>query len=271
MKQDLEDTPELLSPVTRQFYLDSMDVMHEAGIDFLVGGAYSLAHYAGVVRHTKDFDVFVRKADLHRAMGAFERAGYRTELVFPHWLAKAFKPRSEDFVDIIFSSGNGLCDVDDEWFDHAVNGIALDRPARLVPAEEIIWTKAFIQERERFDGADIAHLLLARGPELDWDRLKKHFRGHEQILLAHLLLFTYIYPTERRRIPWPVVEELMQRVRDEKLPADGKRICRGTTISRAQYLPDIREHGFEDSRLEPHGPMKSEDVAHWTAAIGTIK
>ena len=269
MKQDLPATPELLSAKTRQFYLDSMKVLHEAGVDFLVGGAYSLAHHAGVIRHTKDFDIFVRKSDLHRALGAFERSGYRTELVFPHWLAKTFKPRSEDFVDIIFSSGNGLCDVDDSWFDYAVEGVALDLPARLVPAEEIIWTKGFIMERERFDGADIAHLLLARGPELDWKRLRDRFRGHEQILLAHLLLFTYIYPSERQQIPWGVVEELMQHVRDE--PRPDRKICRGTTISRAQYLPDIRDRGFEDSRLEPQGPMKPEDVAHWTAAIGTIK
>jgi len=269
MKQDLYPAPELLSDQTRDFYLNSMRILDESGIDYLVGGAYSLAHYCGVVRHTKDFDIFVRKRDLPRARGAFERADYRTELVFPHWLAKAFKPRSEDFVDIIFSSGNGLCEVDDEWFDHAVEGAALGQPARLVPAEEIIWTKAFIQERERFDGADIAHLLLARGPELDWPRLQKHFRGHEHVLLAHLVLFTYIYPTEREQIPWDVVEDLMQRVRDERPPHD--KICRGTNISRAQYLPDLREHGFLDARVPPHGRMKPEDVAHWTAAIGTIK
>jgi hypothetical protein len=269
MKQDYDEPIELLSDQTRQFYLDSMRVLDEAGVEFLVGGAYSLAHYAGVVRHTKDFDVFVRKSDLPRAVQAFEEHRYRTELVFPHWLAKAFKPRSEDFVDIIFSSGNGLCDVDDSWFEHAVNGYALDQPARLVPAEEIIWTKGFIQERERFDGADILHLFLSLGPELDWDRLKQRFRGHEQVLLSHLIMFTYVYPTEREQIPWALVDELVQRVRDEAVP--NRKICRGPTISRAQYLPDIRDQGFEDARLEPHGPMKSEDVAHWTAAIGTIR
>jgi hypothetical protein len=261
--------PEVLSAATKKFYHDSMHVLDEAGVEYLVGGAYSLAHYAGVVRHTKDFDVFVRKTDVYRALDAFEQRGYRTEFVFPHWLGKAFKPRSEDFVDVIFSSGNGLCDVTEEWFEHAVDGVALDVPAKLVAAEEIIWTKAFIQERERFDGADIAHLLLARGAELDWGRLVGHFRGHEQVLLAHLVLFTYVYPTERRQVPWQVIETLMERVRNEK-PPEGK-VCRGTSISRQQYLPDIRDRGFEDSRLEPYGPMKAEDVAHWTAAIGTIK
>ena len=265
----LETSPEILSEQTRRFYLQSMDVLDEAGVKYLVGGAYALGHHAGIVRHTKDFDVFVRKADVQRTLQAFEEHGYRTETVFPHWLAKAFKPRSEDFVDIIFSSGNGLCDVDDSWFDDAVDGIALDRPAKLVAAEEIIWTKSFVQERERFDGADIAHLLLARGPELNWDRIRRRFRGHEQVLLAHLVLFTYIYPTERNAIPWEVVEALFEQTREARPPE--RRICRGTFISRQQYLPDIRDRGFEDARLEPHGPMKAEDVAHWTAAIGTIK
>ena len=271
MKTDLIDdpgTPEVLSEATKKFYHDARRVLDEAGVEYLVGGAYSLAHYAGVVRHTKDFDVFVRKSDVRRALEAFEARGYRTEFVFPHWLGKAFKPRSEDFVDVIFSSGNGLCDVTDEWFANAVDGVALDEPARLVAAEEIIWTKAFFQERERFDGADIAHLLLARGKELDWDRLVGHFKGHEQVLLAHLILFTYIYPTERDQVPWPVIESLMQRVRNQ--PPPGRKVCRGTSISRQQYLPDIRERGFEDSRLEPYGPMKAEDIAHWTAAIGRI-
>ena len=36
-------------------------------------------------------------------------------------------------------------------------------PALVVPAEEMIWSKAFIQERERFDGADIHHLLRCKG------------------------------------------------------------------------------------------------------------
>ena len=267
--QILAGSPDVLSAKTRQFYLDAMKVLEEAAVDYLVGGAYALGHHAGIVRHTKDFDVFVRKIDVQRALEAFEQRGFRTETVFPHWLAKAFKPRSEDFVDVIFSSGNGLCEVDDSWFEHAVEGVAFDRPARLVAAEEIIWTKSYVQERERFDGADIAHLLLARGLELDWERLKRRFRGHEQVLLAHVMLFTFVYPTERQQVPWEVVEELMQRVRDQRPP--DRKICRGTFISRQQYLPDIRDRGFEDPRLEPQGPMRAEDVAHWTAAIGTIR
>jgi hypothetical protein len=261
--------PEQLDPQTLAFYHEAMDVLADAGIPYLVGGAYSLAHYASIVRHTKDFDVFVKKSDLERALEAFDRAGYATERVFPHWLAKAFRDKSDDFVDIIYSSGNGLCDVTQEWFDHAVDGTALGRPAKLVAAEEIIWTKCFIQERERYDGADVAHLIRARGLAMDWDRLVARFFGHEQVLLAQLILFTYIYPADRELVPWKVIELLYQRVKSER-PAEEK-IVRGTFISREQYLSDIRDQGYLDARIEPRGPMKAQDVAHWTAAIGTIK
>jgi hypothetical protein len=269
IEMSITESPDTLDSRTRQFYLDAMHALDEAGIEYLVGGAYSLGHHAGVVRHTKDFDVFVRKANCASALDALKSAGYSTERTFPHWLAKAFNPRSEDFVDVIYSSGNGLCDVDDEWFEHAVDGVALDQPARLVAAEEIIWTKAFIQERERFDGADIAHLLRARGRELDWKRLTKRFIGKEQLLLAHLLLFTFIYPAERTNVPMEVVEELMQGVRSQEPTMD--KVCQGTLISRSQYLPDLRENGYEDARLKPRGRMSAQDIAHWTAAIGTIR
>ena len=265
----LDLSPLDLDPRTRQFYVDSMRVLDDARVETMVGCAYALAQHAGIIRHTKDFDVFLRRRDLGTAREAFEACGYRTELVFPHWLGKAFLPHSDAFVDIIFGSGNGLCEVDDQWFEHAVAGRVFDRPARLVPPEEAIWTKAFVQERERFDGADIAHIILACGQELNWARLMKRFRGHEPVLLAHLILFRYIFPGSRDNVPQPVIDHL-QRIAAQVSEVDEK-ICRGTLLSRAQYLSDIGDHGYRDARLRPNGGMRPEDVAHWTAAIGTIK
>src|SRR5262249_30892737 len=152
---------------------------------------YAYARYTGVVRHTKDFDLFLRPEDSERALTALTRAGYQTELTFPHWLGKAH--RGNDFVDLIYSSGNGLARVDERWFEHAVEGEVLGVPAKLAPAEEILWSKAFIMERERFDGADVAHLLLCCAQNLDWDRLLARFGPHWRVLLTHLLLFGYVY------------------------------------------------------------------------------
>jgi hypothetical protein len=260
----------VLEPRIRDFYLRAMEVLDAAGVRYLVGGAYALAHHAGIVRHTKDLDVFITRDAFDRAAGALRGAGYKTDLIFPHWLGKAF--HGEAFVDLIFGSGNGLCPVEEEWFDHAVDGDVLGRRAPLCAAEEIIWTKAFIQERERFDGADIAHLLLARGRQLDWARLVRRFRagGHERVLLGHVILFGYIYPAQRDSVPAWVIEQLMQAVQSE--PRTDERVCRGTSLSRQQYLTDIHQRGHLDARHVAHGGnLTDDDIQRWTAAIDTAK
>src|SRR5205807_7701504 len=138
------------------FSRPAFEILGDAGVPFLLGGAYAFGHYTGIPRHTKDLDLFLRRADVRAALAAFTAAGYRTELLFAHWLGKAF--HGNDFVDIIFSSGNGMCPVDDAWFDHAIEAEVLGAKVRLVPAEEMVWQKAYIMERERFDGADVNHL-----------------------------------------------------------------------------------------------------------------
>ena len=52
-------------------------------VPFLVGGSHAFLEYTGIVRNTKDFDLFLRRADLDRAMEALRDAGYRTELHLP--------------------------------------------------------------------------------------------------------------------------------------------------------------------------------------------
>jgi hypothetical protein len=52
--------------------------------------------------------------------------------------------------------------------------------------------------------------------------------------------------------------------------APTERICRGTLISRAQYLIDIQKWGYQDARQTPGGSMTPEEIEAWTDAIGTI-
>jgi hypothetical protein len=251
---------------TRDFYVRTLAVLNEAAVPYLVGGAYALANLAGIERHTKDMDIFVREGDRDRILRALEAAGYRTEVTFPHWLAKAWIV--ERFVDVIYRSGNSLAQVDDAWFEHAVADEVFDIPVRLCPPEEIIWSKGYVLERERFDGADIAHLIRARGRSLDWHRMIHRFATQWRVLLAHLVLFGFIYPGERDTVPAWVIRELSDRLRREaEEPAPEERVCQGTLLSREQYLVDVGIWGYEDARLKPRGPMTAEEITHWTAAI----
>jgi hypothetical protein len=252
---------------TRSFYRQVFRMLDRQEVPYLVGGAYALARYAGIARHTKDIDVFVRASDVERALEVMDAQGCWTDLTFPHWLAKA--GRGDACCDVIFNSGNGLAAVDEEWFEHAIADEVVGIPVLLCPPEEMIWQKSFIMERERFDGADIAHLLRAQVERLDWKRMFRRFAGHERVLLTHLLLFGYIYPSERMRVPDWVFRHLFDTFQHEQArPVEGEPVCQGTFLSRAQYLADVQRFGYQDARLTREGPMNERDVAHWTAAIG---
>ena len=247
------------------FYLTSMAALRDADVPFLIGGAYVVEIYANVLRRTKDFDLYVRPHHVDAALGALARAGFNTEVTSPHWLAKARHGR--DYVDLIFRAGNGLCEVDDCWFARARDHELLGMPVKLCAPEEMIWMKAYIMERERFDGADIAHILQSCAEKLDWPHLIHRFGPDWRVLLSHLVLFGYIYPGERDKIPAAIMDDLIARLRSERRTAGADRICRGTLLSRKQYLMDIQDRGFRDARLQQRVHMNAKDIAHWTRAI----
>jgi hypothetical protein len=257
---------QVLEPEAVDFYCRTLGVLDEARLDVLVGGAYAFARYTGIDRHTKDLDIFVHPADFAAALEALKRAGYSTESTFPHWLGKA--ACGEYFVDVIFSSGNGIVRVDDEWFENAPTDYVFDLPVRLCPAEEMIWSKSFIQERERYDGADVAHLLKARCENLDWLRLLRRFGPNWRVLMSHLVLFGFVYPSECDRLPDWVMHELARRLEGSlSVPVMPDRICRGPLLSRQQYLVDIEHWGYIDARTLADNAMTDDQIATWTAGI----
>jgi hypothetical protein len=260
------DPRQVLSPEEREFYCRTLAAFEREHVEVLVGGAFAFARYTGIERHTKDLDIFVRPADFANATRALQRATYKVDVPFPHWLGKAYC--GDYFVDVIFGSGNGVATVDDEWFTNAPRDAVFDVPVRLCPREEMLWTKAFVQERERFDGADVAHLLLAAARTLDWPRLLRRFGPHWRVLLAHLVLFGFIYPSERDRVPGWVMHELTRRLSTSMSAAPPvERVCRGTLLSRQQYLIDVDEWGYLDARRRDDNSMSESDIATWTAAI----
>ena len=258
-----------IDPNARKFYIRALTTLDCNDLPYLVGGAYAFARYTGIERHTKDFDIFIKRSDWDRACSILDRAGYTTELTFPHWIGKAYDHSGDDFIDLIYSAGNAVAEVDDTWFERSVPEKVLDLNVRLIPPEEMIWSKGLIMERERYDGADVAHVIHAIGPKLDWHRLIDRYGRYWRALLSHVVMYGFIYPSERSKIPAWVVEELSSRLLRETMQGDAKeKLCYGTIISRQQYLKDIGEWGYGDARLEKNGGnMTEEEVARWTAGI----
>ncbi|MBA2961626.1 MULTISPECIES: nucleotidyltransferase [Ramlibacter] len=256
-----------VAPATAAFYRRALQVLADAGIPFLVGGAFSHACFTGIRRSTKDLDLFICRADYERVAALMQAEGWRNDLTYPHWLAKVYA--GDEFIDLIFNSGNGVAPVDQRWFHDNLEAEVLGVPVRVANLEDSLLSKAFIMERERYDGADVAHLIQANAEHIDWRGLLDRFGPHWRVLLAHLTLFGFIYPGERHHVPTWVLDHLMARLDDENRhpPADDPHVCAGTLLSREQYLHDVERLGYVDGRLTPASTMTPQDVATWTEAI----
>jgi hypothetical protein len=253
------------------FYRNVLRILNTDTANILIGGSLALAHYMHLPRCPKDMDIFLTREHCDEVLEILNAHGYETEVLHPHWLAKAYK--DDFFIDFIFSSGNGIAQVDDEWFAHTREMELFGLPVRICAPEEIIWSKAFIMDRERFDGADIAHLIHDASKQIDWVRLLKRFGEHWRVLLAHLLLFQYVYPTERARVPSWVMETLLLRTAAEQRTAPmlaENKLCRGTLLSRDQYLSDLEMNGYSDGRVEPSGRLSEEEVLEYTQTFRNL-
>jgi hypothetical protein len=113
----------------------------------------------------------------------------------------------------------------------------------------------FVQDRYRYDGADVAHMILKRHEEIDWRRLLNHMELHWEVLLMHLLNFRYIYPSERDSVPQWLLDELLDRVKvQNSIPPPGMKVCRGRIFSPRDYVTDVAEWGFS----EPAGNLEEQ-------------
>lgn len=227
-----------------EFYRDALEMLNENKIPFLVGGAFALGEYTGIARNTKDIDLFCKAGDYQQVLKFFTDNGYEVEVTDARWIAKVFKKGY--FIDIIFNTTNNLCPVDDGWFQHAISKKMFGVPVRCVAPEELVWCKTYIQDRGRFDGADILHIILKQGKDMDWERLLGRMELHWHLLLAHLLNFQFVYPADRDIIPRWLFGHLLEKAHQQyDIPASKNKVCRGPIIDHNSYEIDIMEWDYK--------------------------
>ena len=243
----------------REIYKRALAALNEAGVPYVVAGAYAIYEHTGIYRQTKDLDLFCEPKAVVPAMEVLKRAGFRTRLEQSHWLAKALD--DPFFIDIIYGMGNGLALIDEDWYRHSKPAILAATQVRVAPPEELLWHRLFISERHRQDMADIVHLILTMGHQMDWNRLLAKTGEHWPLLLAQVQTFRYVYPGYHAQVPKWVLRELLERAgRDAMVEAESDRehdTTRGTLISRFSFAIDVNEWGFRDLREEYTDRMKS--------------
>jgi hypothetical protein len=218
--------------------------LQRAGIPFAVGGAFALHEHTGIWRETKDLDILLEARCVPDALTSLEQMGFQTRIEDPIWLAKAI--RGGYFVDLITALGNAVMVVDAVWIQRSIPYQLFGVPCRVLNAEEIIASKVFVSHRERFDGADVAHLIRCRGRRLDWDRIQQLMNDHWEMLLWSLTFFAYVYPAHIDLVPERVWKSLLGRFEELVRNPPANVPFRGTLIDPNMFAIDVNEWGERD-------------------------
>ena len=248
----MDDQPQILDasifeppPEAVGFYSKSLDLLNESGVPFLLSGTYALSCFTGIVRPTKDLDVFCKASDAPRILTYFKGRGYEIEVEDERWIGKVWQ--DDNFFDVIYNISTASIAITDEWFGEVYEVEVYGTTVRITPPTEFILSKLFLQDRYRYDGADVTHVILKKHDQIDWKRLLSAVELYWEVLLIHVLNFRFIYPTEREAIPHWLLDELMERLAAQaQMPPAQMKICRGRLFSPRDYVVDIAEWGFAD-------------------------
>ncbi|HEY0304035.1 MAG TPA: nucleotidyltransferase family protein [Longimicrobiales bacterium] len=244
----------------RQGYQRALRALNEAGIQYVVSGLYALYEYTGIYRKTKDLDVFVEPIHVVDAGRVLKEAGFKVYIEQSHWIAKAMWGDVQ--TDLIYGMGNGMAFIDRLWWERSRPGILAATQVRIAPPEDLIWHRLFVSERHRSDSADVLHLIMRRGPELDWNHLVERVAGDWRLLLAQVHLFDFVYPGHREHVPHWVRRELYERAEQSIDEVGDPELCYGTMISRFSYAIDVNEWGFHDPRRELTQAAKRKQIVN---------
>jgi hypothetical protein len=225
-------------------YQDVLRLLVEHRIPHAVSGAFALQEHTGVRRPAKDLDIFLTSETAVLALDVLSKYGFRCEVCDPVWLAKAH--RDDFFVDFITGMSNAAVTVTDSWIARTRPSVILGVPTRILAAEELLASKMFVVRRERFDGADIAHIIYGTRGRLDWSRILELAGAHWEMLLWTLVLFRYIYPAQSHYVPLPVWTQLVNQLIHRLLNPDPLARFRGSLVDENMFAIDVKEWGLDD-------------------------
>jgi hypothetical protein len=98
-----------------------------------------------------------------------------------------------------------------------------------------------VAKRERFDGADIAHVIYGTHGSFDWERELKLVGEHWEMLLWSLLLFRYVYPAQTHYVPTAIWQKLLRRFETQIARPHPDASFRGSLVDENMFAIDINE------------------------------
>src|ERR1700733_2071252 len=226
-------------PEQRELFRDVLIALESGGIPYAVSGSFALRQHTGICRFTKDLDLFTTAENSPAALSCLRQAGFECEVRDPVWLAKAW--RDGFFVDVITGMSNGLIEVEDLWIDRSRPAVVYGVETRVLAPEELVASKLFVTRRERFDGADIVHVIYGTYGHFDWNREMELVGEHWEMLFCALVLFRYVYPAQSHYVPANVWRELLDRFESAIAQPDPRADFRGSLVDDNMFAIDVNE------------------------------
>jgi hypothetical protein len=241
-------TPPTFAPEQVELFREVLQILNEQNLPYAVAGAFALQHHTAIWRTTKDLDLFLPAEQVPAAITHLERVGLTCDVLDPAWLAKA--RRGNYFVDLITGMSNGIIRVDRSWIERSSPTTVFDVKTCVLAAEELLASKLFVQFRERYDGADMVHVIYATRGNLDWPRILSLVGEHYELLLSILVLFHYIYPACGSYVPDEVWNTLLGKLQGSLARPEPTTSFRGTLLDEKMFAVDVNEWGLPNPLAE---------------------
>lgn len=252
-----------------ELFHDVLQLLERNRIPFAVSGAFSLRQHTGICRNTKDLDLFLTAGNSPAALCCLREAGMECEVTDPVWLSKAW--RDGYFVDLITGMSNGVITVAESWIQRARPAVVYGVATRVLAPEELVASKIFVAKRERFDGADIAHVIYGTFGDFDWKRELELVGPHWEMLLWSLMLFRYVYPAHSHYVPSEIWCELLTRFTREVKDPNSHALFRGSLVDENMFAIDVDEWKLPNL-LEESRRLRLESIGNdQTATVKTEK
>jgi hypothetical protein len=241
-------TPMELPREQQALFREVLTHLEQSHVSYAVAGAFALRHHTGIARFTKDLDIFLTASSASSLLAWLQERGFECEVCDTVWLAKVHK--DDYFVDLITGMSNAAITVDESWISRAIPARVCDVDSRVLGAEELLVSKLFVSRRERFDGADIAHIIFGSRGQLEWDRVFALAGEHWELVLWSLLLFAYVYPAHKEFVPKRVWDDLLQRFSASLQNPSKNARFRGSLVDDVMFAIDVQEWGMDNMLAE---------------------
>jgi hypothetical protein len=194
---------ELIPDEQWSVYRDAIAAVRTTGLPFMLGGGFALAAYTGRWRNTKDIDFYVLPHQRQKFIDAITNArfvDYYDQMPYDRgWIYRGF--RDGTIVDLIWAMANRRAEAQPSWFEHGTCLDVRDEPLKVIAAEELLWCKLYVMQRDHSDWPDVLNLIYAVGPDLDWERVLANVGNDLPVLRALLTIFGWLCPNRAAELP----------------------------------------------------------------------